>query len=194
MRGINYNLFIKNQTKMSGGNTQTSQTDTNSIHLGGVIKNGGGISIGGSLGNQGTKFDDNSTATGPQTGLDFDIKGMPMMLINLDNVQDDLLMNLYLNEDDEGTVMDEEFMADLMNLRSRKSKGKKRSSKKAPKKVNKSSKKSVKKVDSEKEAWASYDKAMNKIYAKDAKAAGKTDKKSTKKSKKSKKSSKHMLI
>merc|ERR1712231_48342 len=125
------NLFIKNQTKMSGGNTQTSQTDTNSIHIGGVIKNGGGISIGGSLGNQGTNFNDDSTATGPQTGVDLDLKGMPMMLINLDLDKGDL-MNLLIDSDSEDEdlsdseddLMDNE-VGDLMNLkRSRKSKGK----------------------------------------------------------------------
>ena len=72
---------------MSGGQTNTSQEDTSSIHLGGVIKNGGGISIGGSLSNGGSKFDDDSHATGPQTGVDLDLKGMPMMLMNLDSLQ-----------------------------------------------------------------------------------------------------------
>ena len=71
---------------MAGANTNTSQTDTSSIHLGGVIKNGGGISIGGSLANGGSKFDDESHATGPQTGVDLDLKGMPMMLMNLDSL------------------------------------------------------------------------------------------------------------
>ena len=101
---------------MAGGQTHSSQTDNNSIHLGGVIKNGGGISIGGSLGNQGTKFDDDSNATGPQTGVNVDLKGVPMMLMNLEDIFDEDSEEDVDSEDEdevEAVEIDEE---DLMNL------------------------------------------------------------------------------
>merc|ERR1712070_1114276 len=193
------NQFIKNQTKMSGGKTNSSQEDTSSIHLGGVIKNGGGISIGGSLGNQGTKFDDDSNATGPQTCVNVDLKGMPMMLINLDEDKGDLLNLLELDSDsdDENHLMflavedqsddeesDKEDLirddedGDLMNLRRKKSKKAKKSHKKkrssSVKKGKKAPKKKSSGFDTEKEAWGSYDKAMQKIYAKEAKKSKKS--------------------
>ena len=161
---------------MSGGQTNTSQTDTSAIHLGGHIKNGGAISIGGNLSNGGSKFDDQSDATGAQTGLDVGLKGMPMglMLVNLDAEEEDLLNMVLLKEDsdldsdyeDVDEDSDQEILGDdeeddLMNLRRKAKKGRKTVKKGLKKSKRKSSKKGK---DTEKEAWKTYDKAMNKLY------------------------------
>merc|ERR1711957_521041 len=64
---------ILNRRKMGAASTSNNQANNAQINLGGQVN--GALSIGGSVMNGNTSFNNNQSATGPKTGLDFSMSG-----------------------------------------------------------------------------------------------------------------------
>merc|ERR1711957_441165 len=64
---------ILNRRKMGAASTSNNQANNAQINLGGQVN--GALSIGGSVMNGNTSFNNSQSATGPKTGLDFSMSG-----------------------------------------------------------------------------------------------------------------------